>query len=147
VTLWAVTLFYLYIQNWWAFWDLKAVTDWNQLNFTLIVLLPCAMFGATELLLPMAASPDTDWRAHFLKVRRWFFTMMLAFATLAILESRFMLGVPFTHPYRIMQATVVSLLLVGLFCRSQRLQPWVAGGVLGTLLVGQVLFRMLPGLN
>jgi len=147
VTLWAVTLFYLYVQNWWAFWDLNDVTAWNQLYFTLILLIPCAMFGATELLLPMGASPDTDWRTHFLKVRRWFFTMMLTFAFFAILQTRVLMGIPFNHPYRIMQAIIVTFLIVGLSSRNPRIQPWVAGGVLGTLLVGQAIFRILPGLG
>jgi len=146
VTLWAVTLFYLYVQNWWAFWDMNEVTNWNQFYFTLTLLMPCTMFGATELLLPMGATADTDWRGHFLNVRRWFFAMMLTFATIAILYTRVLLGVPFTHPYRIMQAVVVSLMLVGLFSSNPRLQPWIAGCLLGTLLIGQVLFRLLPGL-
>jgi hypothetical protein len=147
ITLWAVTLFYLYVQNWWAFWDLNELSAWNQFYFTLTLLIPCAMFGATELLLPMGATASTDWRAHFFKVRRWFFTMMLTFAAIAILYTRVLLGVPFTHPYRIMQAIVVTLMLVGLFSPNPRLQPWVAGGLLGPLLVGQTLFRLLPGLN
>ncbi len=53
LTIWATTLFYLHIQVWWALWDLTAVETWNQLYFSLIILVPCSLFGATELLLPL----------------------------------------------------------------------------------------------
>jgi hypothetical protein len=32
---------YLYIEVWWAFWDLSAVTTSNQGFFTLVLLIPC----------------------------------------------------------------------------------------------------------
>jgi hypothetical protein len=147
VSLWASFFIYLYIQNWWAFWDLNTVGAWNQAYFILVISIPCAMFAATELLLPMGATADTDWRAHFFSVRRWFFLVMIVFTTVATMESWLLLGVPLTHPYRVMQGTILALLVVGLLSKHPRIQPWIAGGAFGVLLFGQALFRFVPGLD
>ena len=147
VVIWAVFLFYMHIQVWWALWDLHAVAAWNQALFALLVLIPCSLFGSTELLLPMGATPETDWRAHFIAVRRWFFAMMIVLMSLAVAESRVFLGTPLTHPYRIVQTIVITVLVIGFASGKPRIQPWLAAGALGAVLAGQVLFRLLPGLN
>ena len=121
LTLWAALLVYLYVQVWWALWDLHAVESWNQGYFTFVVLVPCSMFAATELLMPMGTTADTDWRAHYFKVRRWFFAMMLVFTFLATIESRVLLGVPLMHPYRIMQVLMLALQVVGFTSASPRI--------------------------
>jgi len=147
LAIWAVFLFYMHIQVWWALWDLHAVPDWNQAFFILLVLIPCSLFGATELLLPMGATPETDWRAHFFEVRRWFFAMMIVMMSFAVVESRVFLGTPLTHPYRIVQALVITALIIGFVSGKPRVQPWLAVSALGVVLAGQVLFRLVPGLN
>jgi hypothetical protein len=147
LTLWALLLFYLHVQSWWALWDLNEVATWNQLYFTMIVLIPCSLFGATELLLPMGATPETDWRTHFFSVRRWFFVLMITFSVMTALWTHILLGVPMSHPYRLTQLAIFTLLAIGLVSGNSRIQPWLAGGTLGALVSGQILFRLLPGLS
>jgi hypothetical protein len=43
VLLWAVFLVLLYLQNWWAFWDMAAVDDWNIIKFLLVTLFVTCM--------------------------------------------------------------------------------------------------------
>ena len=145
LTLWAALLVYLYVQVWWALWDLHAVESWNQGYFTFVVLIPCSMFAATELLMPMGTTADTDWRAHYLKVRRWFYAMIIVFTLLATIETRVLLGVPLMHPYRIMQLSMLTLLVVGFTSANQRIQLWIPGLAILNIITGQVLFRLLPG--
>jgi len=147
LTIWATTLFYLHIQVWWALWDLTAVGTWNQLYFSLIIAIPCSLFGATELLLPLGSNPDTDWETHFFSVRKWFFGVVCIFTILATLETHILLDVPLTHPYRIVQLTVLVAAATGFLVKSQRSHLWISVIYLGTLLVGQVLFRLQPGLS
>ena len=146
VTLWAALLVYLYVQVWWALWDLHAVESWNQGYFTLIVLIPCSMFAATELLVPMGTTPDTDWRTHYFKVRRWFFAILIVFTLIATFESRVLLDVPLTHPYRINQLAMLVLQIIGFTNANPRIQPWIPGLSIFCLVTGQSLFRLLPGL-
>jgi len=145
LTLWAALLVYLYVQVWWALWDLHAVESWNQGFFTFVVLIPCSMFAATELLMPMGTTADTDWRAHYLKVRRWFYALMIVFMILATIETRLLLGVPLMHPYRVMQVSMLALLVVGFTSANQRIQPWIPGLAIFIIITGQLLFRLLPG--
>ena len=120
LTIWATTLFYLHIQVWWALWDLTAVGTWNQLYFSLIIAIPCSLFGATELLLPLGSNPDTDWQSHFFSVRKWFIGVICVFTVLATLETYILLNVPLTHPYRIVQLIVLAAAATGFFAKCVR---------------------------
>jgi hypothetical protein len=147
VLLWGVFLVFLYLQNWWAFWDLAAVEDWNIIKFLFIALYVCTMYGMTELILPMASSPDTNWLAHFNSIRKWLFGMLCALAVLAILLNWYISGVPLVHPYRIMQLTVLALGVIGWITPNIVVHRWIAGLLFLVLFGGQVLFRLLPGLS
>lgn len=147
LTIWSVTLFYMHIQVWWALWDLTAVQTWNQLYFSFIIAIPCLLFGATELLLPMANSPDTDWQSHFFSVRKWFFGVLCIFLVFAMFETYILLGLPLTHPYRIIQATTLAATITAFNARSPKTHLWLSVMFLGILMFGQALFRLLPGLS
>jgi hypothetical protein len=146
VIVWAVALFYLHIQVWWGFWDFSATAEWTQFGFTFIIIIPCLLFAATELLVPLGSGPETDWREHFISVRLWFYAVLLGFAVIAILASRVMLDVPLTHPYRIVQSLVTLIVASGLFIRNPAAHTWICLLYLGVLITGQVLFRLFPGL-
>ena len=147
LTLWVIVLIYLYMQVWWALWDLNEIAVWTQVYFSLIVFIPCAMFAATELLVPMGTTSETDWQAHFFKVRGWFFAAMLVFTVLATLETRILLGVPLTHPYRLMQVSVMVLEIIGFVTSNPRVHAWLPALVIAILFAGQAFFRLLPGLG
>jgi hypothetical protein len=147
VVLWAIFLVFLYLQNWWAFWDMTTVVDWNILKFLFISLYVCTVYAMTELMLPMNSPPKTDWLAHFNSVRKWFFGMTIVLAMLGILLSWYITGVPLVHPYRIMQLIILSLAFVGWFTPNLAVHRWIAALFLVVLFTGQVLFRLMPGLS
>jgi hypothetical protein len=147
VLLWAVFLVFLYLQNWWAFWDMAAIDNWNIIKFLFISLYVCTMYAMTELMLPMASSPDTDWLAHFHSIRKWFFGMIAVLALLGITLNWYISGVPLVHPYRIMQLTILSLGIIGWFTPNMVVHRWIAVLFMLVLFGGQVLFRLWPGLS
>jgi hypothetical protein len=147
VTTWAALLFTLHLQVWWALWDLHQVEQWTQVYFFFVVAIPCSLFAMAELLLPMGSAPETDWRAHFFSIRVWFFRLYLLFLVMATLETWVFLDTPLTHPYRIMQLLQLALALVGLNTTNLRTHHWLPAISIVMLLVGQVLFRLLPGLG
>ena len=146
-TLWVFGLFYIHIQVWWGFWDMADVSSWTQLSYYLIIFLPCSLFAATELLVPIGAGADTDWKAHFYSVRYWFLGAVITFQAAAILANHLLMGVPLTHPYRIVQGAIIITMAVGLFTTRARAHSWIAGIFVALLLTGQVLFRLTPGLS
>lgn len=147
VALWSITLFYLHIQVWWGYWDMASVTDWTQLTYYLIVFLPCALFAAIELLVPIGAGAQTNWREHFFSVRYWFFGTVITFQAMATASSYVIADVPLTHPYRIVQVAVMLIAVSGLFTTSARAHVWISAVYIVVMLTGQVLFRLNPGLS
>lgn len=147
LTMWAVVLFYIHLQMWWALWDLNAVPVWNQFYFYFLVSLPCSLFAATELLVPLGSSANTDWRAHFFKVRKWFFGVFFVFSICAAVQTYVFLEVPLTHPYRAIQGLLIVIIATGYFVRKARTHIWLGAIFVGVVTVGQVVFRFLPGLS
>lgn len=147
LTMWTAVLFYLYLQVWWALWDLNTVDVWNQFYFYLLVAIPCSLFAATELLLPLASSAKTDWQSHFFSVQKWFFGALFVFSVLATLETYVFLDVSLTHPYRLVQVPLAAIVVVGFFAKSAKTHIWLSVIYLCGLLIGQAVFRFLPGLS
>ena len=147
LTLWTVFVFILFLQNWWAFWDLHAVTTWTQYKFVLVALIAILMFAMVELLVPMSANRETDWAEHYASVRRWFAAVGVAFALLATSMTWLLLDVSLLHPYRATQSIIIASIATGLFtsnAKALRIAPIVA---MVTVITGQVIFRVLPGLS
>lgn len=147
VVLWGIFLIFLYLQNWWAFWDGAAVVEWDFLKFMFIAIFVCVIYAMTELMLPMAASPETDWRTHFLSVRKWFFGMTIVLVFLGVAMGVYLIGLPLMHPYRIMQLTILLLAIAGWITPNLVAHRWIAGAFILVMFTGQVLFRLLPGLS
>jgi hypothetical protein len=146
VTTYGVFLFALHVQTWWALWDLSTVPEWNFLFFLLLISIPSVLFATTELLFPMATTAETDWQAHYESVRKLFLSVLGLWTILALLETRIFLGTPLTHPYRIVQLSILGLIIAGILLPARRAHNWIAGSILFLLIVGQLIFRLLPGL-
>ena len=146
LTLWAVLLFVLHLQVWWALWDVRETADWTQFKFYYIVLIPCTLFAMVEFLVPMSSRPELDWSAHFRNVRRWFFPLYVFFCVIALLESWLMIGTPLAHPYRIMQLAQVAIGVIGWVAVSERIHAFLPAAAIVMMFVGQAVFRLLPGL-
>ena len=147
IIIWAIVLFYIHIQVWWGLWDLSNITSWNMFSFYLLIAIPCSMFAAVELLLPLSSDANTDWEAHFFQVRNWFFGAVCLFSIIAAMTTYFLNNVPLTHPYRIIQVTVTATAIAGFFTRSTRAHTWISSIYLAVLVIGQTLFRLNPGLS
>ena len=115
--------------------------------FFMLAAIPCTLFAATELLLPLASSAGTDWQSHLFSVRNWFFGVLFVFSVIATLETYVFLNVSLTHPYRVMQVALAGVVVTGFFVNNARTHVWLSVINFCGLLVGQVLFRFLPGLS
>lgn len=147
VALWALTLFYLHIQIWWGFWDMSGVPAWTQLSYYLLIFVPCALFAAAELLVPIGVAAERDWEEHFFSVRLWFFGTVITFQGTATLLSYILNDVPLTHPYRLVQTSLILITASGLFTRNRMAHVWISAIYLVVMLTGQIIFRLTPGLS
>jgi hypothetical protein len=146
VILFGIYVFVFHIQAWWALWDLRVFEHWNLGYFAFLVSIPCLLFACSELLFPMATTSETDWKAHYQSVRVWFLGALATLSTIAMLETWVFLDVPLTHSYRLVQVGITLLVVAGMFVRDQRIHLWLVSSVLVVFTIGQVTYRLLPGL-
>lgn len=144
ITLWAIMLFLLHLQIWWSFWALRIFSDWNQFLFIFVALNPCALFAATEILFPIDIPKFNEWNAHFSAVVRRFYIALAAFLLHGLAWTWIMLGVPLSHPVRIMQVSAIALFVTGSVLKSDRANYWVPSIFLVLYAIHQLLFRFLP---
>jgi hypothetical protein len=146
VILFGIYVFVFHIQAWWALWDLRVFERWNLGYFAFLVSIPCLLFACAELLFPMATTAETDWKAHYQSVRVWFLGALAALSAIAMLETWVFLDVPLTHAYRLIQSGIIVLVITGMFVRDQRIHLGLIISVLVIFSIGQIMYRLLPGL-
>lgn len=147
ITLWALFLFLICLQNWWAFWDMRVVEDWTQFKFIFVALVPITLFVTVELLVPMSTTAKTDWAEHYRSVRVWFAAAGVLLTSLATILSWALMQVPWAHPYRLMQAGIILSFSAGLFTSNERTLRIAPACAIAVLLTGQLLFRVVPDLS
>lgn len=142
---WVVILALLVVQFWWAYWDFNAIQIWTFDAYLSVLLLPTIVFLMAYLLVPSQRAEDTDWKAYFDGISRWFFGILLILSVVGIAISAVYLSTPLLHPYRAFQLAFFALAVSGLIFRSDTAQGIVAVGFLSLLLISQVVMRMYLG--
>ena len=122
---WAVIIVLLILQSWWAYWDLRDITDWSFLKYLSIFFYPLFFSFIASVLIPANRDAEYDWRVSFYKKRVWFFWAMIASSVVAVLHTWLVIGSPLFHPYRVFQLTLITILLVGLIGKSPKTQAFV----------------------
>ena len=143
--IWVVILVLMVVQFWWAYWDFNAIQIWTFDTYLSILLLPTLVFLLAYLLVPAQRAEDTDWKAYFRAISRWFFGMLIVMSVTGIAISVIYLEAPLLHPYRAFQLAFVALAIIGLIVRSDIAQGTVAVAFLSILLISQVVVRMYLG--
>jgi hypothetical protein len=142
--IWGLTLFYIHLQMWWSQWDLRVIEEWNQFLFLYDVASLSLLYLAAQFVMPVGVTTETDWEEQFFSMRRWFFGTSVVLGLNNVIWSMVLLGIPFAHPYRIAQITLVGILALGLVISDRRVHLWIAIGYLATLVTSQILFRLFP---
>ena len=124
-SLWAVIIVFLILQSWWAYWDLRDITEWSFLKYLSIFFYPIFFSFIASVLIPANRNAEHDWRASFYKKRVWFFWAMITSSIVAILHTWLVIGSPLLHPYRIFQIMLIAVLLVGLAGKTHKIQAFV----------------------
>jgi hypothetical protein len=125
---WIFTLFWILIQNWWAFWDLKDIA-WNLGYFSLWVTYVSALY------LTVLALTKTNSAGLFGFV-----------VILAVLLTWITLDASLLHPYRYMQYTSIAIFALLFASKRKRLHEVLSILVITFVILSQVIFRLQPGL-
>ena len=85
---WYGYLAYFHLLTWWSLFAAHESSAWNLGTFALAMMVPSLLYLALHTLISEAPTAVPSWRAHFEKVRPWFFTFFALFiATSAVRET------------------------------------------------------------
>lgn len=141
---WVLMLFVVLVQNWWAFWDLRDIA-WNLGYFSLWVIYVCLLY-LTVLALTKTTSAEVSWEEVYFSRTRRFFGLFGLTVTLAVLLTWIMLGASLFHPYRYVQYTAIAILAILFASKRKRFHEVFSPLFMATVILGQVIFRLRPGL-
>ena len=141
---WVLMLFWILVQNWWAFWDLKDVA-WNLGYFSLWVTYVSALY-LTVLALTKTNSAEVSWEEVYFSRTRRFFGLFGFVVILAVLLTWIMLDASLLHPYRYAQYTSIAILAILFASKRKRLHEVLSILFITIVMLSQVIFRSQPGL-
>lgn len=143
---WAIWLFFISVQHWWAEWSVRHTQTWSFGTFWLELLVPVDLFLLSTLVLPDREQNGTldlgDWYFHN---RRWFFGVMFFLPALSIASE-------FARSGRMSSALNFAFLLafdavivVAYVLKSRRAQAWItAQAMVMTVAYVALLFLRMP---
>ena len=143
---WAIWLFFLCVQHWWAEWGVRHTLRWTFLDFWLLLLVPVVLFLLSALVLPERFDDEMlnleDW---YINNRAWFFALLALVPILSIAEEitrtghmASMLNFAFLLAF---DAMIVFMFVL----TSRRAQEWLtAQAMVVTLIYVGLLYFWLP---
>lgn len=141
---WILMLFWVLVQNWWAFWDLKDVA-WNLGYFLFWVTYVSALY-LTVLALTKTNSAEVSWEEVYFSRTRRFFGLFGFVVILAVLITWIMLDASLFHPYRYAQYSMLAIVAVLFASKRKRLHEVLSIVFIIIMMLSQVIFRLQPGL-
>lgn len=143
---WAIWVFFITAQHWWAQWSLRFTTQWTFFDFWLLLSVPVGLFLIAMLVLPDREEfGRLDLGEWFFRNRRWFFGIMFFLPALSIVEELVRSGkMSSTLNFAFLLAFEVPIAF-GYFLKSRRAQEWLcAQAMLLTILYIALLYNSLP---
>jgi hypothetical protein len=144
---WALWLFFISVQHWWAQWSARHSHNPSFLAFWLQILVPTLLFLLTALVLPdREDSGKLDLQEWYFRNRKWFFGLLFLVPIASIAEEIVRSGSMASRVNLWFLVTFGITSFASYFVTSRRAGEWmtVAAMVL-TLVYVVLLFPTLPG--
>jgi len=143
---WAIWLFFISVQHWWAQWSVRHTRQWTFGTFWLEVLVPVDLFLLSALVLPHGDATDRldlgDW---YFRNRGWFFAIMFFLPALSIAEELARTGRIASWLNLAFLLAFETVILIAYLLRSRRAQEWItAQAMVMTVAYVVLLFLALP---
>jgi hypothetical protein len=139
---WVGVIAFLVIQTWWAYWDFTRVEDWTFVGYLTVLSVPIAWFVLAHILVPTTRTRATDWQAHFAKVARSFYLILVLTMAVATLTTWAIIDAPLLHAYRAFQVALIVLLTIGIFVTNHKAHARLLIIYVTVLLTSQLVIRM-----
>ena len=131
--LWAVSLLFAHVQNWWSMFSLRSRAHWNFLDFALVLSNPVLLYLLAALVLPEKMEGEVDLEAHYYDHSRWFFALLLLLITFSVAKAAVLDGAIKLDADRLLQAIWFVLAAIALVTRRRWFHA--ANAVFGAVLL------------
>lgn len=85
--LWAVSLLFAHVQNWWSMFSLRERAHWSFLDFALVLSNPVLLYLLAALALPEKVDDEVDLESHYYNHARWFFALFQLLLIFSVLKA------------------------------------------------------------
>lgn len=120
----------------WTFWSLRDV-EWTFLGFLIALTIAGTVYYLAAVLIPENAGEVLSWRVHYSAMRRRWYAGLALLAIGMAINATVNLGFPLVHPSRGIQASSLSLGIVGVLSSDDRVHAvlviLLACGVIGLM--------------
>jgi len=144
---WAVWIFFISVQHWWAEWGVRRSLEQSFGTFWLQLLVPVVLFVLATLVLPEREEDGKlDLGEWYFRNRAWFFGFMFFLPALSIAEEIARTGRMSSALNFAFLVLFDVVIVVAYFLKSRRAQEWITAQAMAmTLLYVVLLFSRLPG--
>jgi hypothetical protein len=139
---WAIWLFFISVQHWWAEWGERHTAQWNFGTFWLELLIPVDLFVLTSLVLPEPENGKIDLGEWFLHNRSWFFAFLFLLPTLSIVGEIARSGRMASALNFGFLLLFAAITIAAYFVRSRRGQEWITAQTMALTVVYVVLLYL-----
>jgi hypothetical protein len=109
----------------WAFWSLRQ-TEWTFPAYLLAFVGPGLVYFLAATLIPENPADVDSWRDFYFAIRRRYFVAIVCWAVAIALTTTVLIGMPWSHPFRLVQLAFVALGLAGAAFESERMHAGLA---------------------
>ncbi len=143
---WAVWLFFISVQHWWAEWGVRHTQHWTFGAFWLELLVPVDLFLLSTLVLPERKEDGKrnlgEWYFHN---RRWFFAVMFFLPALSIASEVARSGRMSSNLNLAFLLAFDAVIVVAYLLKSRRAQEWITAQAMAmTVAYVVLLFLHMP---
>jgi hypothetical protein len=143
-SVWFLSIFWLHVQNWWGFWEIRTVS-FNVMLYSVWIAYASLLY-LTTVALTNKSDDEMPWKEYFFAQRQWFFGVLILTIIVAIFVTRLFLGASLLHPYRIVQFSLLALAILAAVSSREGLHKAISVLFLVLMTVGISVFRFLPDL-
>jgi len=143
---WAIWIFFIAVQHWWAQWSVRHTREWNFATFWLEMLFPVLLFLLSALVLPdRDEHGKLDLGQWYFRNRAWFLAVLFCLLVVSLAEELVRTG-RIASPVNLgFQLFFGALCIVAFLSKSRRAQEWITGvAMVSTFAYVAVLFLYLP---
>ena len=143
---WAIWIFFISVQHWWAEWSVRHTPEQSFGTFWLQMLVPVDLFVLATLVLPEREEDGKlDLGEWYFRNRAWFFAFMFFLPALSIAEEVARTGRMSSWLNLAFLIAFDAVIVAAYFLKSRRAQEWITGQALVmTVLYVALLFTRLP---